>query len=110
MRESGDMFEGDELADAHTIDMGKVQMFFFTIVSAVVFIGNAKGMLTGKDADALSSAAKSVDVLIPKLPQTLIALMGVSHGAYLGNKAVTRTQTQPPVEAKAQPPAQTPLD
>jgi hypothetical protein len=100
-----DMFEGDELADAQMIDMGKVQMFFFTIVSAVIFVGAAKGALTGPEAGALSDASKSIDVLIPKLPQTLIALMGVSHGAYLGNKAVTRTQAQPPVEATAQPPS-----
>src|SRR5205823_441089 len=33
-----DMFEGDEVADAHLVDMAKVQMFFFTIVSAAYFI------------------------------------------------------------------------
>ena len=37
----GDMFQGDELADAHATDLSKVQMFFFTIVSAVVFLGTA---------------------------------------------------------------------
>ena len=102
-----DMFQGDELADTHTIDMGKVQMFFFTIVSAVVFIGMAKGALTN-----VTNGKLAIDTLIPTLPPTLIALMGISHGAYLGNKAVTRTQQQPSVQAQAQvqvplqPPAQ----
>jgi hypothetical protein len=69
-------------------------MFFFTIVSAVVFLGTADAMFTNM---------KSIsDVLIPQLPENLIALMGISHAAYLGNKAVTRTQQQPPVEAQAQ--------
>jgi hypothetical protein len=90
----GDMFQGDELADAHTTDLSKVQMFFFTIVSAVVFLGTADAMFTNM---------KSIgDVLIPQLPQNLIALMGISHAAYLGNKTVTRTQSQPAVQAQAQ--------
>jgi len=94
----GDMFQGDELADAHTTDLSKVQMFFFTIVSAVVFLGTADAMFTNM---------KSIgDVLIPQLPENLIALMGISHAAYLGNKTVTRTQSQPPVQAQPQVPAQ----
>ncbi|HXH93092.1 MAG TPA: hypothetical protein VNN25_16035, partial [Thermoanaerobaculia bacterium] len=82
----GDLFQGDELADAHMTDLSKVQMFFFTIVSAVVFLGTADAMFTNMTLGA---------VTVPQLPQTLIALMGISHATYLGNKAVTRTQTQP---------------
>jgi len=90
----GDMFQGDELADAHATDLSKVQMFFFTIVSAVVFLGTADAMFTNM---------KSIgDVLIPQLPENLIALMGISHAAYLGNKAVTRTQPQPSVQSQPQ--------
>ena len=90
----GDMFQGDELADAHATDLSKVQMFFFTIVSAVVFLGTADAMFTNM---------KSIgDVLIPQLPENLIALMGISHAAYLGNKAVTRTQSRPEVQAQPQ--------
>src|SRR4051795_12634005 len=90
----GDMFQGDELADAHTTDLSKVQMFFFTIVSAVVFLGTADAMFTNM---------KSIgDVLIPQLPENLIALMGISHAAYLGNKAVTRTQPQASVQSQPQ--------
>jgi len=90
----GDMFQGDELCDAHTADLSKVQMFFFTIVSAVVFLGTADAMFTNM---------KSIgDVLIPQLPENLIALMGISHAAYLGNKSVTRTQSQPSVASQPQ--------
>jgi hypothetical protein len=90
----GDLFQGDELADAHTTDLSKVQMFFFTIVSAVIFLGTADAMFTNMKSMG--------DVLIPQLPENLIALMGISHTAYLGNKAVTRTQSRPSVEAQAQ--------
>jgi hypothetical protein len=92
-----DLFEGDELADAHMTDLSKVQMFFFTIVSAVVFLGTADAMFTNMSLGA---------VTVPQLPQTLIALMGISHATYLGNKAVTRTQTQPAVQSEAHPQAQ----
>jgi hypothetical protein len=91
----GDMFQGDELADVHTADLSKVQMFFFTVVSAVVFIGMA---------DALFTIKPIGDVLIPRLPDSLIALMGISHLGYLGNKAVTRTTQQPAIAAQPQLP------
>jgi hypothetical protein len=89
-----DMFEGDELCDAHTADLGKVQMFFFTVVSAVVFVGAAQA--------TLANAKSLAEVLIPQLPQNLIALMGISHAAYVSNKAVTRTQGQVGVESQPQ--------
>jgi hypothetical protein len=91
---AGDLFQGDELADAHMTDLSKVQMFFFTIVSAVVFLGTADAMFTNMTLGA---------VTVPQLPTTLIALMGISHGTYLGNKAVTRTQMQPAMQSAAQP-------
>jgi hypothetical protein len=94
----GDLFQGDELADAHMTDLSKVQMFFFTIVSAVIFLGAA---------DAKFTYMKSIGdkLLIPQLPEALISLMGISHAAYLGNKAVTRTQSQPAVQSQPQQPA-----
>lgn len=84
-----DMFEGDELADAHLVDMAKVQMFFFTIVSAAYFISRMWPQTTN---------------LVPQLPTNLIALMGISHAGYLGSKAVTKTQeAQPGAQPQPQP-------
>jgi hypothetical protein len=82
-----DMFEGDEVADAHLVDMAKVQMFFFTIVSAAYFI--SRMWPTGLPV-----------TLVPQLPTNLIALMGISHAGYLGSKSVTKT---PEVQPGAQP-------
>ncbi|HYI10800.1 MAG TPA: hypothetical protein VEK57_17200 [Thermoanaerobaculia bacterium] len=75
-----DIFDGDELADAHTLDLGKVQMFFFTIVAAVLFLG-----------DIYAQLMKGVPTALPNLPSELVALMGMSHAGYLGNKLVNRT-------------------
>lgn len=74
-----DLFQGDELGDAHTIDLGKVQMFFFTVVGAVVYLGE------------MYSQLGAVPTSLPDLPTNLVYLMGMSHAGYVGNKLVTRT-------------------
>lgn len=79
-----DIFEGDEVSDTNLLDMSKVQMFFFTIVSAVIFLGMVFGDLSNEKV----GLAKT---MIPRLPDSLIALMGISHTAYLGGKTVTST-------------------
>ncbi|HET7433123.1 MAG TPA: hypothetical protein VFN10_00275 [Thermoanaerobaculia bacterium] len=88
-----DMLEGDELADAHTVDLAKVQMFFFTLAGAVVYAGMVYNSLT---------SAKPVTTL-PDLPQQLIILMGMSHTGYLGGKMVNRTD-EAAIAPSVQPP------
>jgi hypothetical protein len=92
-----DIFDGDELADAHTLDLGKVQMFFFTVVGAVLFLG-----------DIYAQLMKGTPTGLPNLPSELVALMGMSHAGYLGNKLVNRTaeaddQPQPQAAAVVNP-------
>lgn len=74
-----DMFEGDELGDAHIIDLGKVQMFFFTVVGAVVYLGE------------MYSQLGAVPTSLPNLPANLVYLMGMSHAGYICNKLPNRT-------------------
>ena len=74
-----DLFEGDELGDAHTIDLGKIQMFFFTVVGACVYLGQ------------MYSSVNGVPSTLPPLPENLVILMGMSHTGYVGNKMVNRT-------------------
>lgn len=81
-----DIFQGDELVDAHLIDLSKVQMFFFTIVAAVIFLSEAFQQLGGDVTKAT----------LPVLNETLVGLMGISHAAYLANKTVTRTPVPQP--------------
>ena len=74
-----DLFDGDELGDAHTIDLGKIQMFFFTVVGACVYLGQ------------MYSSVNGVPSTLPPLPENLVILMGMSHTGYVGNKMVNRT-------------------
>jgi hypothetical protein len=77
-----DIFEGDEIGNAHLVDLAKVQMFAFTVVSAVVWCVATYQMLktTGTNLDSL-----------PTLPSGMVTLLGVSNGGYLVSKGVSHT-------------------
>lgn len=77
-----DMFEGDEAGNEGHVDMSKVQMFFFTIISALSYV-----VLLFKILDT------SAPTSLPFLSEGLIALLTISHGAYLANKTVNHTST-----------------
>ncbi|MBI2998490.1 MAG: hypothetical protein HYY46_08575 [Deltaproteobacteria bacterium] len=80
-----DMFEGEEIKNTAYIDMAKVQMFFFTLVAAVSYAVLLFQMIATKSPQELAS--------FPILPDGLIAILGISHAGYLGNKIVDHTQT-----------------
>jgi hypothetical protein len=80
-----DMFEGDELSNTASVDLGKVQMFFFTVIVAfsysVILFNN------------LANAPCNPDLLkgFPILSDGLVALLGISHAGYLTTKATDHT-------------------
>lgn len=79
-----DMFQGDELGNTTHVDLAKVQMFYFTIIAAVVFFAAVlHNMLGGGDLTRL-----------PTLSEGFVALLGISHAGYLGSKGVDHTPTQ----------------
>ena len=86
-----DIFEGDELGDAHAIDLGKIQMFFFTVVGAAVYLGEMYSQVAG------------VPTSLPALPENLVILMGMSHAGYVGNKLVNRTPASAGPQLEAAP-------
>lgn len=81
-----DMFEGDELANTAFIDIGKVQMFFFTLITLIAY-GAAIAMQMSH-TNAIAQFAT-----FPKLADGLVALLGISHATYLGTKVPDRTKT-----------------
>ena len=81
-----DMFQGDELANTHLVDVAKLQMFFFTIVVAMAYGMQLFQLIAYGDL-------KQCNVHLPELQDGLLALMGVSHAGYLGSKGVDRTAT-----------------
>jgi hypothetical protein len=81
-----DMFQGDEIADTSHIDLTKVQMFLFTLVAIICYAV----MLFQQIHTNTETALKE----FPKVSPGLIALLGISHAGYLGNKAIDKTKVQ----------------
>jgi cell division protein FtsL len=80
-----DMFEGEELANAQLLDVGKLQMFLFTIIIATIYGIQLYQLIAHNDL--------TDDVSLPKVNEGLLALLGVSHAGYLGTKGITQTPT-----------------
>lgn len=77
-----DMFKGEEKGNQDVLDLGKVQMFCFTILLILAY-AIALGFLFNDSARAIST--------FPPIDTTVVALLGVSHIGYLGNKATPHT-------------------
>lgn len=82
---ASDIFAGDEVATSGTTDVGKVQMFFLTIALLGVY-----GIVV---ADAITEANlfRNSAVSLPDFPESLVALLGVSHAGYLAVKVPDKT-------------------
>ena len=80
-----DMFEGDELANTAYIDIGKLQMFFFTLVAVIAYAVSIYKFMQDHTPSAFDS--------FPKLSEGLVTILWISHAAYLGNKSVDKTKT-----------------
>ncbi len=86
-----DVFMGEEVSDFMYVDVAKVQNFFFTMIAVVAY---AVAL-----AVAMSTASSLADFFaFPDLPPSLIAVIGISHGGYLTDKAFTHSipTTKPP--------------
>jgi len=82
--EWSDLFKGEEIGNAALLDLGKIQMFFFTITLLLAY------------AFAVGSLMTNTGVIreLPVLSQSQIALLGISHAGYLVNKAAPHTNSQ----------------
>jgi hypothetical protein len=82
-----DIFEGDEISNTQMVDVSKVQMFAFTVISALVWTIAAIRLLGGSDLFGAQAA-------LPDLPSGMVTLLGVSNAGYLLNKMVDHTPTK----------------
>jgi hypothetical protein len=79
-----DMFRSEEVGTIGRLDLGKIQMFYFTII--IVFsYAVALGSLFVGTPGKISA--------FPAISQSVIALLGISNAGYLANKTVPRTAT-----------------
>ncbi len=81
-----DMFEGEEIANASFVDVGKLQMFFFTVIVASVYAVELYQLIANN--------VLTDDVSLPTVNEGLLALLGVSNAGYLGSKGITQTPTK----------------
>ena len=74
-----DLFKGDEVVSAAYLDLGKVQVFLFTIIVVFTYAVAVGAKLYGAH-DAIKS--------LPDLSSGIVAVLGISHAGYLTSKAV----------------------
>jgi hypothetical protein len=79
-----DMFEGTEVGNAAQVDLAKVQMFFFTLIVAVVYIYALVAVMN-------DGTVYDANLSFPALSDGMVALLGISNAGFLGYKAVDHT-------------------
>jgi hypothetical protein len=77
-----DLFRGEEVGNASQIDLGKIQLFYFTIILVLVY-ALTLGYLFASQAKIINS--------LPDFNEGTLALLGISHAAYLTNKAMPQS-------------------
>jgi hypothetical protein len=76
-----DLFRGEDAGNASVVDIGRVQMVFFTLVCVCAYAAACWYAFKNHPRDALT---------FPPLSSDLVMLLGISHATYLVNKNVDR--------------------
>lgn len=82
-----DIFQGDELKNTAHVDLAKVQMFFFTVITAFAYCVMLFNAFVAAKGDPAALAS------LPALPDGMVAILGISHAGYLTSKGIDRTKT-----------------
>lgn len=82
-----DMFTGEETGNAAHMDLSRVQMFIFTLISLLIY-GVALGGMFRNEIFACRGFAD-----FPQMTEGLLWLIGISHAGYLAMKAMPQSQT-----------------
>jgi hypothetical protein len=82
----GDLFRGEDAGSAKALDLGRVQVAFFTAVTLCVYFVACWHAFAVEPRDALA---------FPPVSQNLVALLGISHATYLANKNTDRPASTP---------------
>jgi hypothetical protein len=72
--------------------VGKVQMFFFTVMSLLMY-GTVLWVMMESDAGMITQ--------MPALTPAMVKIIGISHIAYLGTKFDPQTATDPTAKPQA---------
>jgi hypothetical protein len=104
-----DLFKGDELGDIVTLDLAKIQMFFFTVVLVLSYAIALGARFVAIDAarrePAPQVAAAPTGSIVPPDPRRFdrfppldlgfVTILGISNAGFLVNRAVPRDQPPP---------------
>jgi hypothetical protein len=81
------LFRGDEVGNAASADLSKVQQFLITTIVLLVYASSIVRCLYG---DPSKGALVTDDLKqLPELGDHVIWLIGISHAGYLGYKATS---------------------
>lgn len=80
-----DMFQGSETGNIGLLDLGKVQMFFFTIILVLAY--------SSAIATLFQQGFGSIRAL-PVVDGGMLALLSISHAGYLVNKALPHSDSE----------------
>jgi hypothetical protein len=78
-----DLFTGEEVGNAAHLDLTRIQMFFFTLVSVAAYSASLISVFRHVGPDGIHA--------LPSFSSTLVTLLGISHAGYLTAKAVPHT-------------------
>lgn len=73
-----DMFRGELVTNASQLDLGKIQLFYFTLILVFAYAAALAAMFASANAGIKA---------FPALDASMIALLGISHAGYLTAKA-----------------------
>jgi len=82
-----DLFTQEQKGTEHLIDIGKLQMFAWTVAALVIY----GSMLVSKLTLPLKEVCQLTQM--PNVTDTILGLMGISQAAYLGMKLPDQSQT-----------------
>lgn len=80
-----DMFQGSETGNVGQLDLGKMQMFFFTVILVLAY-ASALSTLFQQGAGPV--------LALPAIDGGMLALLGISHAGYLVNKALPHSDSE----------------
>ncbi|MBA3869138.1 MAG: hypothetical protein H0X30_08290 [Anaerolineae bacterium] len=80
-----DMFQGSEIGNVGQLDLGKVQMFFFTLILVLAYASALSTLFQQSTAPVLA---------LPVIDGGMLALLGISHAGYLVNKALPHSDSE----------------
>ena len=82
-----DMFKGDEEGNKDVIDMAKVQMFFFTMITYIAYSSMLWTWMATNTAAGLTR--------FPALSESMITILGISHAGFLTNLNTKKPEEEP---------------